>query len=143
VARIENVVVLVANKFAYRPLYVMRTTKTTAADRLNLYNWFPFKFGGCGEIKDIILLDEWVFENKSKISENAHLYPAKVPKYFMGCPIKFGTIGIDPYFIMTENDTQIFGSNAYKMTGFWIEIFNLVFEKIKLTNMFLPLSLNI
>jgi hypothetical protein len=51
-ARIVNVVVLIANQFAYRPLHAMNTTKTTAADRLNLYTWFPFKLGGCGEVKN-------------------------------------------------------------------------------------------
>jgi hypothetical protein len=43
VARIFNVVVLKSNLFANRALHALRTTKTTAADRLNLYTWFPFK----------------------------------------------------------------------------------------------------
>ena len=95
VARIVNVVVLIPNQFAYRPLIPMRNTNVTKADRLNLYTWFPFKFGRCGEIQEVILLDEWVIEHNGRFSENAHFYPAKVPKKFMGCPIKFGTIGID------------------------------------------------
>ena len=37
VARIVNVVVLIANQFAYRPLNTMRTKKTKAADKLKLY----------------------------------------------------------------------------------------------------------
>jgi len=55
IASIVNVVVLIPNQFAYRPLHAMSTTKTTAADRLNLYTWFPFKLGGCGEVQDVIL----------------------------------------------------------------------------------------
>jgi hypothetical protein len=106
VARILNVMVLIPNQFAYRPLYVMSARKKTAADRLNLYTWFPFKFEGCGEINYIILLDEWVFENIGGISDNAHLYRAKVPTNSMGCPIKAGTREIDPYVIRTENSTQ-------------------------------------
>ena len=74
VARIVNVVVLITNQFAYRPLHAMNTKKkTTAADRLNLYTWFPYKLGGCGEVQDVILLDEWVFENNGRFSENAQL----------------------------------------------------------------------
>ena len=69
VARIVNVVVLITNQFAYRPLPAMSSTKTTAADRLNLYTWFPYKFGRCGEVQDVILVDEWVFENNGKFSE--------------------------------------------------------------------------
>jgi hypothetical protein len=71
----------------------MKTTKTTEADRLNLYACVPFKLGRCGEVKEVILLDEWVIERNGRFSENAHLYPAIVPKHFMGCPIKVGTVG--------------------------------------------------
>jgi hypothetical protein len=42
VARIVNVVVLIPNQFAYRPLHAMSTTKTIAPGRLNLFTWFSF-----------------------------------------------------------------------------------------------------
>ena len=58
VARIVNVVVLIPNQFEYRPVHDIRTIKTTAADRLNLYTWFPFQLGRCGEVQEVILLDE-------------------------------------------------------------------------------------
>jgi len=143
VARIVNVVVLIPNQFPYRTLRAMSTTKTTAADSLNLYSWFPYNLGGCGEVQDVILLDEWVFENTGRFSENAQLYPTKVPKYFMGCPIKVGTIGVNPYVIMTENYTQNNGSTVYKLTGLSVEILKLVCEKMNLTAVFLAPSLNI
>jgi len=142
-ARIVNVVVLIPNQFAYRPLHAMSTTKTTAADRLNLYTWFPFNLGRCGEIQEVILLDKWVFENNGRFTGNAHLYPAKVPKNFMGCPIKSGILGIDPYVIMTENYTQTDGSTAYKLTGLSVEILKLVCEKMNLTTLFLAPSPNL
>jgi len=68
--------------------------------------------GQCGEVHDVIQLDEWVFENNVTFSHNADFYPAKVQNNFMGCPIKVGTLGIDPYVIMTENFTQNDGSSA-------------------------------
>ena len=141
-ARIINVVVVITNKFPYRPLHAVSTTKTTAADRLNLYTWFPFKLGGCGEVEAVILLDEWVFENNGRFLQNANLYPAKVPKNFMGCPFKLGTFGIDPFVIMTENNTQNNGSTVYKLTGLSVEILKLICEKINLTIVFLAPSLN-
>jgi len=143
VARIVNVVVLLQNQFSYRPLHAVSTTKTTAADRLNLYTWFPFKLGRCGEVQHVILLDEWVFENNGRFTGNAHLYPGKIPKNFMGCPIKVGTIGMNPYVIMTENPSQYDGSTAYKVTGLTVEILKLICEKINLTAVFLPPSLNL
>jgi len=142
-ARIVNVVVLIPNQFVYRQLHSLSTTKTTAADRLNLYTWFPFKLGSCWEVQDVILLDEWIFENNGRFLENAHLYPTKVPKNFMGCPIKVGTIGIDPCVIMTENYTQNDGSTEYKLTGLTVEILKFVCEKMNLTAVFLPPSLNV
>ena len=106
VARIVNVVVLIPNQFSYRPMHAMSTTKTTAADRLNLYSWFPFKFERCGEIQDVILLDEWVYENNGSFSVNAHLYPAKVPTDFIGLPIKVGVLGKELGVNITENSTE-------------------------------------
>jgi len=142
-ARIVNVVVLIQNQFSYRPLHAISTKKTTAADRLNLYTWFPFKLGRCGDVQDVILLDEWVFENNGRFSENAHLYPGKIPKNFMGFTIKVGSIGVEPFVSMIENSTQYDGSTAYKVTGLTVEILKLVCERINLTAVFLPPSLNI
>ena len=142
-ARIVNVVVLLQNQFSYRQLHAISTTKTTEAARLKQYTWFPFKLGRCGDVQHVILLDEWVFENNGRFSGNAHLYPGKIPKDFMGCPIKVGTIGINPYVIMTENSTQYDGSTAYKITGLTVEILKLICEKINLTALFLPPSLNL
>jgi len=142
VARIVNVVVLIPSQFAYRPLHALSNTKTPS-DRLNLYTWFPFKLGVCGELQDVILLDEWVFENNVTFSRNANLYPEKVPMNFMGCPIKIGTIGIDPSVIMTENFKQNDGSTAYNVTGLSVEILKYVCEKLNLTYIFLPPTLNV
>ena len=142
VARIVNVVVLIPNQFAYRPLHAVSSTKTTEADRLNFYTWFPFKLGRCAEVQDVILVDEWVFENNGRLLENAHLYPTKVPKYFMGCPVKVGTLGINPVVIITENYTNVDGNAAYKLTGLSIDILKLLCEKMNLTVIFLEPSLN-
>jgi len=142
VAKIVNVLVLIPNQLTYRPLYATSTPKSKASDRLNLYTWFPFKFGRCGKLHDITLLDEWVFKNDGKNLEKAYLYPPKLPKNFMGCPIKFGTFGFKPYVIMTENYTQNDGSTEYKLTGLSVEILKFVCEKMNLTTRFLAPSPN-
>jgi len=142
VARIVNVVVLIPNQFANPPRHATSTTKTSA-DRLNLYTWFPFELGMCGELHDVILLDEWVFENNGRFSHNANLYPSKLPNDLMGCPFKVGTIGIDPTVIMTENFTQNDGSTEYKVTGLSVDILKFVCEKLNLTYISLPPSINI
>jgi hypothetical protein len=121
----------------------MRITNTTTADRLNLYTWFPFKVVRCGEVHEVIVLDEWVIQHNGRFSENANLYPEKVQKNFMGCPIKVGIVGMDPFVIMTENFTQKDGSTAYKVTGLSLDILQLVCEKMNLTTLFLSPSLNV
>ena len=81
-------------------------------------------------------------ENNGRFLENAELYPANVPKDFIVCPIKLGTIGIDPYVIMTEHYTQNVGSTEYKLTGLVVDVLEFVCEEMNLTTFFLPLSLN-
>jgi len=78
----------------------------------------------CGEVQDVVPLDEWVFESKVSFLHNADVYPVKVPKVFMGSPIKLGNVGVDPYVIMTENVTQKDGSTTDKVTGLSVEILN-------------------
>jgi len=71
-----------------------------------LYTCFPYKLGRYGDVKEVILLDEWAIEHNGIFSGNAYLYHAKFPKNSMGCPFKVGTVGIDSYVIITENYTQ-------------------------------------
>jgi hypothetical protein len=137
-AYIVNVVVLIPHQSAYPLLNATSSTHNTISDTLNLYTWFPYKLGRCGEIREVILQDKWVSENKGRFSENVHLYPAKVPKSFMGCPIKVATIGTDPAVILTETNKLDDGSIAYKVTGLSVEILALVCEKMNLTTVFLP-----
>ena len=143
VARIVNVVVLIPNQFAYRPLHAMSSTKTRAADRLNLYTWFPYKLGMWGEVQDVILLEQWVFENNGRFSDNVHLYPAKVPTDFMGFPIKVAVIGHDASVKITENYMQNDSSAASKTTHLSVEIVKLVCETMNLTITWLPPSLDL
>jgi len=117
------------------------STTKTSAERLNLYTWFPSKFGSYGEVQDVILLDEWVIENNGRFSVNAYLYPAKVPTDCMGLPIKLAVIGKVHGVKITENSTE----NVYKVDpkakylGF--EIVKSICEKMNLTTIFLPPSI--
>jgi hypothetical protein len=135
---IVNVVVLVPQKFAHHPINSTSITHSTGPDRLDLYTWFPYKLGRCGEVQEVILMDQWVSENQGTFSENAYLYPAKIPKSFMRCPIKVATIGVDPYVIWTGNSTQNDGSTVYRVTGLSVDILVSVLDKMNLTTVFLP-----
>jgi hypothetical protein len=91
VANIVNVVVLVPHQFAIPPPNTTSNTQRTGFDRLDLYTWFPYRRGRCAEVQEVILQDQWVSENKGIFLENTYLYPAKIPKTFMRCPIKVAT----------------------------------------------------
>jgi len=71
------------------------------------------------------------------------LYPAKVPKNLMVCPIKLGTVGFSPFVIVTRKYTQFDGSNAYEMTGLSDEILKFVCDVMNLTTIFLEPSLEL
>jgi len=105
-----------------------------------LYTWFPFKHGRWGELQDVILLDEWVFENNGTFSENANLYPPKVPNNFMGLPFKVAVIVVNRDEIITENSTQNGVSTDYKSTHLAVEIVKFVCQKMNLTTIFPPPS---
>jgi len=113
IANIVNVVVLVPHKFTHPQPHSNSSIYRNGSDRLNLYTWFPYKLGRCGEFQEVILIDQWVSENKGTFSENAYLYPPKVPRSFTHCPIKVASIGVDPYVIVTENYQQNDGRTAY------------------------------
>jgi len=135
-ARIFKVMVLIPNHIPYLPLNTRGTTKKPAADRLNLYTWFPSKFGRYGEVQVVILLDEWVFENNGKFSLHVLLYPAKVPKDFMGLPIILGLLTNDHSVKITENSTESDYRFARKAKYLCVKIVQLVCEKMKLTTIF-------
>jgi hypothetical protein len=110
---------------------------------LNLYSWFPYKLGRCGEVQDADLQNEWVLEHNGRFSKNVNLFPQSVPKNLMGCSIRVGTIGPEPHVILTDNYIRNDGSIAYKLTGLSLEIFHLVCENMNLTTTFFPPSLSI
>jgi len=121
IANIVNVVVLVPHKFTHPPPQFTSSIYRSGSDRLNLYTWFPYELERSGKFQEVILIDQWVSENKVTFSENAYLYPPKVPKNFTRFPIKLHSIGGNPYVIGTENYQQDEGSTAYKVTGLSVE----------------------
>jgi len=129
-------------QFAFLPIYDMSRTKKLKADRLNLYTWFPFKLEQCGEVQDVILLDEWVSQINGRFLLNAHLYPAKIPKGLLGLPIKLAVLGKDLSLNITENSTENDYRKARKAKHIAVKIVQLVCDKMNLTTIFLAPSLD-
>jgi len=101
-----------------------------------LYKWFPSKFGRYGEVQEFILLDEWVFENNGSFSLSVHLFPAKVPNL----PFKLGLLTNDLGVKITEISTESDYRTDRKAKYLYVQIVQLVYEKLNLTTIFRPPS---
>lgn len=64
----------------------------------SLYTW-------CGSLQKIVLLDQRNPQSQLNF-KTAKLFPPKIPKNLMGCPIKVATSHVIPYVINTENITD-------------------------------------
>jgi hypothetical protein len=116
-------------------LILIHSSNELENSTFDLYTWFPYQSGHCGQVKEIILLDRWT---EGKFSNNVHLFPSKIPNDLMGCPIRVATIHYPPFVILTTNYTDIDGSMTYKFRGLEIEYLLLITAAMNLKVQFLP-----
>lgn len=139
VSFIVNVVIIIPNSRSF-PSQGQTYDKAVESRILDLYTWFPFQGGNCGKVKDVVLIDQWTTENDGSFFANVDLFPLKIPKNFMGCPITATTVGFPPFLIMTGNYTDKDGNTRYNMSGFAVEFYRISAEKMNLTMNFLQPS---
>jgi hypothetical protein len=61
-------------------------------DLLNLYTWFPYSsHDNCADVKNIVLINQWVMEGEGKFVREGSLYPYKIPSNFHGCTVNLST----------------------------------------------------
>jgi hypothetical protein len=102
---------------------------------LDLYTWFPYGPGRCGLMNDVILLDQW---SDGKFTNNACLFPKKIPNDLMGCPIKVSTKHYPPFVIMAEDRSDKDDGTMYTFRGLEIEYLHLITAAMNMTVKFLP-----
>jgi hypothetical protein len=81
---------------------------------LNLYTWFPYSsHDKCGDVKNIVLINQWVMEEEGKFVREGSLFPYKIPSNFHGCtmnvsPVIGGGIEDELYsqYFVTHNITR-------------------------------------
>ena len=55
-------------------------------DLLNLYTWFPYSsHDNCADVKNVVLINQWVMEDEGKFVTEGSIYPSKIPSNFHGC----------------------------------------------------------
>ena len=57
-------------------------------DLLNLYTWFPYSsHGNCADVKNVVLINQWVMEGDGTFVREGSLYPCKIPSNFHSCTV--------------------------------------------------------
>jgi hypothetical protein len=110
---------------------------------LDLYTFFPFQKENCGEVKDVNLLDQWVYESDWSLSSDKNLYQTKIPQNFLGCPIKVASIATEPYVMVAEIPERNDGSSFLKPSGISVEPLIYTAEKLNITLIFLEPSFDL
>ena len=60
---------------------------------LNLYTWFPYSsHDNCGDVKNVVLINQWVLEEEGKFVTEGSLYPSKIPSNFYGCTVNLTSL---------------------------------------------------
>jgi hypothetical protein len=59
---------------------------------LNLYTWFPYSsHDNCGDVKNVVLMNQWMMEEEGKFLREGSLFPYKIPATFHGCTVNVST----------------------------------------------------
>lgn len=114
---------------------LLQSSHTVENPTFDLYTWFPYESGHCGEVKDVILLEKWT---AGKFSNNVHLFPNKIPSDLKVCPIRVATVHYPPFVIMTESYTNTDGSTTYMFKGLEIEYLLVITAFMNINVKFLP-----
>ena len=62
-------------------------------DLLNLYTWFPYSsHDNCADVKNVVLINQWVMEGEGKFVREGSLYPCKIPSNFHGCTVNLSAL---------------------------------------------------
>ncbi|KDR17223.1 uncharacterized protein LOC110831897 isoform X2 [Zootermopsis nevadensis] len=107
---------------------------------LNLYTWFPYEAKSCAKLTNVVLMDQCLPDGDGQLSNNALLFPNKIPNNLQGCPIRVSTSELIPYVISTNTYVDSDGSTVYNYRGLEIEYLLLLTEAANLTVVYLPLA---
>lgn len=101
-----------------------KDTTTGAVNVLDTYIWFPYHPAGkCPDVKDAVLWDQWVFDNKSsgRFLHNTSLFPQKIPRDLHGCPLTVSTFELPP-MVMRKKTTKVDPKNITYDKGLEVQI---------------------
>ena len=83
-------------------------------DLLNLYTWFPYSsHDNCGDVKNVVLINQWVMEGEGKFVREGSFFPYKIPSTFHGCTMNLSVLSKGEFedefyshYFLTHNITR-------------------------------------
>jgi hypothetical protein len=118
-------------------LIIFPNINRLAYDTINLYTWFPYDAGHCGQVRKVDLLDQWVLNGNGSFRSNTDLFPVKVPRNLHGCPLVVAPVERIPFVQQTTSRTDSQGDVTYMFEGLEIEYLLILAKAINFTPVFL------
>ncbi|KDR17222.1 hypothetical protein L798_08949 [Zootermopsis nevadensis] len=128
---ILNVIIVIENRDT--TVTASRDVDTEETLVVNIYTWFPYRGGRCAEPAEVVLIAQCLSGSSGQLTTNEPLFPNKIPKNLLGCPINVAVIDVSPFVIPTEDYTDTSGNATYKFRGLEIEYLLLVSKALNLT----------
>lgn len=129
---VMNVLIMISNNHSSDPEINSKSSHCV----IEFYTWFPYEPGKCGQIENVVLLDNWSMgENKNS---NLELFPEKVPRNLHQCPIKIYANEFEPHIIRVCNK-EGHGNGTCTLRGIEMEYLYFVGEAMNLNLSFLKL----
>jgi hypothetical protein len=88
---------------------------------LNLYTWFPYSsLDNCGDVKNVVLINQWVMEEEGKFVREGSLFPYKTPSNFHGCTMNLSAV------IKGQVEDEVFSQyfRTYNITKHYVNHFS-------------------
>jgi hypothetical protein len=87
---------------------------------LDIYSWFPYKSptGKCGQIRTVILADQWIMHKSGHFARNASLFPRKIPRDLGRCPLTVSTFPFPPFTIPGKGKNMYEGGFEIRLVEF-------------------------
>ncbi|PSN32136.1 Ionotropic receptor 594 [Blattella germanica] len=118
---IINIVVMVPNF----------NNETFYSSAVDLFTWFPYNNGTCGEVENVVMVDQWI---NNTLREGSSFFPMKIPKKFNKCPIKIAALGIEPFIVSVDNYTHNKDNgNIYNFRGITAEYPLIALDRLNVT----------
>ena len=94
---------------------------------LDIYSWFPYKSptGKCGQIRNVILVDQWIMHKSGYFTRNAPLFPIKIPHDLGKCPLTVTTFPFPPFTVAGNQKNMYEGGFEIRLLEFIARAMNM------------------